>query len=165
MNVRGRRVNDSQWGGKVTQNTGIGIDSLQQLMTQFGGPLRQMGFDWQTSAAMLGQFQKGGVNTELVVGSLRIALGKMAKEGISDPSAALQTMITRIKDAGSAGQANAMALSMFGAKAGPDMAAAIREGKMDLGGLLQTLKNSPDTINKAAADTMTIAQKFSLMKQ
>lgn len=150
---------------KVTQNTGIGIDTLQQLMTQFGGPLRQMGFDWQTSAAMLGQFQKSGVNTELVVGSLRIALGKMSTKGIKDPAAALQDMITKIKAAGSAGEANAMALSMFGAKAGPDMAASIREGHMDLSGLLKILKDSPDTINKAAADTMTFSDKMSLMKQ
>jgi TP901 family phage tail tape measure protein len=150
---------------KVTQNTGIGIDSLQQLMTQFGGPLRQMGFDWQTSAAMLGKFQKEGVNTELVVGSLRIALGKMAKKGVSDPAAALQDIVTKIKAAGTAGKANALALDMFGAKAGPDMAAAIREGHLDLSGLLQTLKNSPDTINDAAAATMRISEKFSLLKQ
>lgn len=149
---------------RVTQQTGIQIDTLQQLMAQFGGPLRQMGFDWQESAAMLGKFEKEGVNTELVVGSLRIALGKMAKEGISDPAKALQTMITRIKDAGSAGKANALALSMFGAKAGPDMAAAIREGRLDLDGLIKTLKNSPETINSAAKDTLSLTDKFELMK-
>ncbi|WP_407310918.1 phage tail tape measure protein [Desulfosporosinus sp. SB140] len=149
---------------KVHEQTGISVDRLQELMTQFGGPLRQMGFDWQTSGAMLGKFEKEGVNTELVVGSLRIALGKMAKEGIKDPSQALQTMITQIKAAGSAGQANALALKMFGAKAGPDMAAAIREGRMDLTGLLQTLKNSPDTISKAAADAATWAGKLAKMR-
>lgn len=149
---------------KVSQHTGIGVDRLQQLMTQFGGPLRQMGFDWKTSATMLGQFEKQGVNTELVVGSLRIALGKMAKQGIKDPSVALQTMIKKIKEAGSAGKANSMALSMFGAKAGPDMAAAIREGHMDLTGLLKILKNSPDTINKAAGDTATFGAKLTKMK-
>lgn len=117
---------------KVSQNTGIGVSKLQELMTQFGGPLRQMGFDCKTSAAMLGQFEKEGVNTNLVVGSLRIALGKMAKEGISEPNKALQEMIKRIKEAGSAGEANALALEMFGAKAGPDMASAIREGRLNL---------------------------------
>ncbi|SHK54495.1 phage tail tape measure protein [Paramaledivibacter caminithermalis] len=44
---------------KVSQSTGIGVGKLQQLMTQFCGPLRQMGFDWKTSAAMLGKFEKG----------------------------------------------------------------------------------------------------------
>jgi TP901 family phage tail tape measure protein len=149
---------------KVSQSTGIGVGKLQQLMTQFGGPLRQMGFDWQTSAAMLGKFEKEGVNTELVLGSLRIALGKMAKEGISEPNKALQEMIKRIKEAGTAGEANAMALEMFGARAGPDMAAAIREGRLNLDELIQSIKNSPEIIEKAARDTETVADKFAVLK-
>ncbi len=149
---------------KVSQSTGIGVSKLQELMAQFGGPLRQMGFDWQTAAAMLGKFEKEGVNTNLVVGSLRIALGKMAKEGISEPNKALQEMITKIKEAGTAGQANALALEMFGAKAGPDMAAAIREGRLNLDELLMSLKNSPETIEKAASDTEDAADKFVILK-
>ena len=148
----------------VSQSTGIGVSKLQELMTQFGGPLRQMGFDWQTSAAMLGKFEKEGVNTELVVGSLRIALGKMAQEGISDPSAALQEMITRIKEAGTAGEANTLALEMFGAKAGPDMAAAIREGRLNLDELLTSLNTSPETIEKAAKNTEGASEKFVILK-
>ena len=149
---------------KVSQSTGIGVSKLQELMTQFGGPLRQMGFDWQTSAAMLGKFEKEGVNTELVVGSLRIALGKMAKEGISEPNKALAEMITRIKEAGTAGEANTLALEMFGAKAGPDMAAAIREGRLNLDELIASIKGSPETIEKAAKDTETVADKFAVLK-
>ncbi len=148
----------------VSQSTGIGVTKLQQLMTQFGGPLRQMGFDWQTSAAMLGKFEKEGVNTELVVGSLRIALGKMAQEGIEDPSAALQEMITRIKEVGTAGEANTLALEMFGAKAGPDMAAAIREGRLNLDELLTSLDASPETIERAAKDTEGAVEKFMILK-
>ena len=45
----------------------------------------------------------------------------MAKGGIKDPSQALEEMEKRIKSAGSAGEANALALEMFGAKAGPPM--------------------------------------------
>ena len=149
---------------KVSQSTGIGVSKLQELMTQFGGPLRQMGFDWQTSAAMLGKFEKEGVNTELVVGSLRIALGKMAKEGISEPNKALAEMITRIKEAGTSGEANAMALEMFGARAGSDMAAAIREGRLNLDELIQSIKTSPETIQKAAKDTETVGDKFGILK-
>ncbi|MFT5873896.1 MAG: TP901 family phage tail tape measure protein [Clostridium sp.] len=149
---------------KVSQSTGIGVGKLQQLMTDFGGPLRQMGFDWQTSAAMLGKFEKEGVNTSLVVGSLRIALGKMAKEGISEPNKALQVMVARIKEAGTAGEANALSLEMFGAKAGPDMAAAIREGRLNLDEMLSTLKSSPETIEKAAKETETIGDKFIILK-
>ena len=149
---------------KVSQQTGISVDRLQQLMAQFGAPLRQLGFDWQTSAAMLGKFEKEGVNTELVVGSLRIALSKMAKEKIKDPSQALSKAIKMIKEAGTAGKANALALEIFGARAGADMAAAIREGRLDLDELLTTLKNSPETINKAAEETYDFQEKFTMLK-
>ena len=149
---------------KVSQSTGIGVSRLQELMTKFGGPLRQMGFDWQTSAAMLGKFEKEGVNTELVLGSLRIALGKMAKEGISEPNKALAEMIERIKEAGTAGEANTLAMEMFGAKAGPDMAAAIREGRLNLDELISSIQSSPETIEKAAKDTETISDKFVILK-
>lgn len=149
---------------KVSQSTGIGVGKLQQLMTQFGGPLRQMGFEWKTAAVMLGKFEKEGVNTELVVGSLRIALSKMAREGISEPNKALAEMITRIKEAGTAGEANAMALEMFGARAGADMAAAIREGRLNLDELIASIKASPEIIEKAAKDTETVADKFAVLK-
>lgn len=149
---------------KVSQSTGIGVSRLQELMTQFGGPLRQMGFDWQTSAVMLGKFEKEGVNTNLVLGSLRIALGKMAREGISDPKQALSEMIAKIKEAGTAGEANSLALDMFGAKAGPDMAAAIREGRLNLDELLNSINGSPETIEKAAKDTETVGDKFAILK-
>ncbi|HEX2986102.1 MAG TPA: phage tail tape measure protein [Caproiciproducens sp.] len=148
---------------KVHQQTGVGLDVLQQEMAQFGSPLRQMGFDWQTSAAMLGKFEKEGVNTDLVVGSLRIALGKMAKAGVKNPAQAFEVMVKQIKNAGTAGKANALALQYFGAKAGPDMAAAIREGHLDLDGLLKTLKSSPDTINKAAAATVTPMERLKIL--
>jgi len=62
------------------QTFGIGLDSLAGKLVQFGAPLRQMGFGLDESIAMLGKWEKEGVNTELVIGSLRIAAGKFAKE-------------------------------------------------------------------------------------
>lgn len=148
---------------RVTQKTGVGMDTLQQQMVLYGAPLREMGFNWQQSAAMLGQFEQAGVNTELVMGSMRIALGKMAKGGITDPTKALSTMVSEIKNAGTVGKANALALQMFGQRAGPDMAAAIREGHLNLNALLASVKNSPDTINKAAQATMTPMQRLTVI--
>lgn len=149
---------------KVIQQTGIGTEKLTQLLVQFGAPMRQMGFDFETTAALLGKFEKEGVNTELVMGSLRIALTRMAKAGISDSAEALQKLIEQIKAAGSAGEANAIALDTFGARAGPDMAAAIREGRFEIDSLLKSLSGSSETINKAAKDTDGFSEKLILLK-
>jgi phage-related minor tail protein len=149
---------------KVSQSTGIGFNELNAKLVQFGAPLRQMGFDLETSAAMLGKFEKEGVNAELVLGGLRVALGKMAKEGIQDTGAALTEVTRRIKEAGSTGEANAIALELFGARVGPDMAAAIREGRFELSELVSTLKTSGETINGAAFETMDFADQLTIMK-
>lgn len=149
---------------KVSQATGIGFNELNAKLVQFGAPLRQMGFDLKSSAAMLGKFEKEGVNTELVLGGLRIALGKMAKEGIKDTGQALAEVSKRIKEAGSTGEANAIALELFGTRIGPDMAAAIREGRFEINELIGSLKNSKESINGVAFETMTFAEQLQLMK-
>lgn len=149
---------------KVSQSTGISIGELSRNMVQYGAPLRQMGFDYDTAAALIGKFNKEGVNTELVMGSLRIALGKMAKEGITDANEALKVITEQIKNAGSASEANALAIEYFGARAGPDMAAAIREGRFEVDELVSTLQGSSETIMKAGEDSLTFGDKLQMMK-
>ena len=149
---------------RVSQNTGIGIDQLSEKVVFFGAPLRQMGFDFETSAALIGKWEKEGVNAELVLGSLRIALGKFASAGVTDTNAALLELIDKIKGAGSTGEATAIAIEAFGRKAGPDMAAAIREGRFDLDTLLEQLKNGTDTINGAADATDDWMEKLKKLK-
>ena len=137
---------------RASQATGISVDVLARQMVQFGAPLRQMGLDFETTAGLLSKFEKEGVNAELVMGSMRIALGKFARDG-REPAEALQWVTREIQNAGDAGEANALALEVFGARAGPDMAAAIREGRFDLGELYNTIASGQETINTAAEDT------------
>jgi len=148
---------------KVSQTTGIGVDQLGRTIVQYGAPLRQMGFDFETAAAMLGKWEKEGVNAELVLGSLRIGLVNFAKAG-EEPPKAMRRAIEEIKNMGSAAEANALAVEIFGARAGPDMAAAIREGRFDLDKLLKTLQASPETIAAAARETMTFGESMQQLK-
>lgn len=149
---------------KVVQSTGVEINNLSNKMVQYGAPLRQMGFEFEEAAVLMGKFEKEGVNTELVLGSLRIALTRMAQEGVTDASAALEQIIEDIENAGSAGEANAIALEAFGSRAGPDMAAAIREGRFEIDELINTLNESGETINKAAEETMSFKEQMVLLK-
>ncbi len=153
---------DQVW--KASQNSGISMDRLMSLIVQYGAPLRQLGFSFDQATAMLAKFDAEGVNTELVMGSLRIALGKMAQEGVKDPAQALSILIRRIKEAGTTGQANAIALDAFGARAGPDMAAAIREGRLDLDAFLKKMADSKETIGAAAAESETLGDKLARLK-
>ncbi len=103
----------------TSQQTGASIASLASEMYRYGSPLRQVGFSVNETMATLGAFEKAGVNTKLVMGSLRIALGKMAKAGEKDLPAGLAKGIAAIKSAKTGGEAAAKAIELFGARAGP----------------------------------------------
>ncbi|GAB3065204.1 phage tail tape measure protein [Salinicoccus sesuvii] len=145
---------------KVSQNTGIGVNDLMQKVVQFGSPMRQMGFEFDETAAIMAKFEKEGVNAELVMGSMRQGLGYFAREGIDAREGLMQT-IEAIQQAGSESEATGLAMEVFGARAGPDMASAIREGRFDLEELLETIESSPETIGAAAEESETFGQKVS----
>lgn len=148
---------------RAHQTTGIGVDQLAGKLVQFGAPLRQMGFDFDTSAALIGKFEKEGVNTELVLGSMRVALGKMAKAGV-EPVEGLRALISEIQGTGSTAEANSLAIAAFGARAGPDMAAAIREGRFSVDELVNTIAGGSETIMGAAEQTNDYAERFTVLK-
>jgi len=148
---------------KVSQNTGIGVDKLTQSMTSSGVELRTLGFDFETSAAMLGMWEKEGVNAETAISSLKIGLRKIVQEeGVSAPEAFAQ-IVDSIKNAGSASEAAALGVEYFG-RGGATMAEAIRTGKLEVDDLVKTLEGSDETINKAAEDTWDFAEQFKMFK-
>lgn len=146
---------DELW--RASQATGIGIDTLAGTVVQFGAPLRQLGFSFEESISMLAKWEKEGVNTDLVLGGLKKALGAAAKAG-EDPVKALDKLTTSIKNAGSTAKANAIAVAALGVKAGPDFAAAVREGRLDFQSLMDTVTNGSDTIAKATTDTADFSE-------
>jgi hypothetical protein len=145
---------------RASQATGIGVDQLMGKVVQFGAPMRQMGFELEETAALFGKFEQEGVNAELVMGSLRIALGKFARAG-REPKEALQETIEEIQRLGPGAEATALAMETFGARAGSDMAAAILEGRFELGELFDTVSNGTETIAQATEDTEEFSDKLS----
>lgn len=144
---------------KVSQATGLGVDRLSDSLVQFGAPLRQMGFSLEESAVLMGKWEKEGVNAELVLGSFRIAMGNFARDNIPMREGLDQTM-KKIQELGPSAEATALAMDVFGARAGPDMAAAILEGRFELDELMAQIEASPDTIARAGAETETFAEKL-----
>ena len=148
---------------RASQATGIGIGDLQAKVVQFGAPLRAMGFSISESVTMLGKWEKEGVNTELVLGSLRIAMGEFARSN-TPMRQGLEDTARKIKELGPSAAATSLAMEVFGARAGPDMAAAILEGRFAYEELLQTIEGGKDTILGVAKDTMDFGEKFDMLK-
>lgn len=144
----------------AAQKTGASIGMLADQTVKYGAPLRQLGFSLDQAIALFSKWEKEGVNTEIVMSGVRRAMSGMAEAGLKDVPAAFQAMISNIKAAGGAGAANALALEYFGAKAGPDMAAAIREGRFEIQGLVTDLANSQDTILGVARENEGLWETF-----
>ena len=147
----------------ASQNTGIGMDRLMQLAVQFGSPMRLMGFTLEDTISLLSKWEKEGVNTELVMGSLRIAAGKFADEGKPLRESLLATFDS-IKNNTDATAALSEGMDVFGARAGPDMVAAIREGRFEFDELLAVLQDSDGAIMDTAKSTMDWGEKLQILK-
>ncbi|HEX9765734.1 MAG TPA: phage tail tape measure protein [Nitriliruptorales bacterium] len=148
---------------EATKRTGIGLDTLTGNVVKFGAPLRQLGFGFEESLAIFGKWEKEGVNTEVVLGGVRQAIGKLAKAG-EEPSEAFFRLSDEIKTAGTEGEATRKAIELFGQRAGPDMAAAIREGRFELGDLVAGLEGSAGALDDAVDRTDSWRQSWQKLK-
>ena len=148
---------------KASQLTGVGVDDLMGKVVQFGAPLRLMGFSIDEAAAMFGKWEKEGVNAELVMGSLRIAAGKFAKEGVPLQEG-LRGTIKEIQTMTDGSEALALGMEIFGARAGPDMTAAIREGRFEIEDLITAMGDSENAILSTAEATWDFGERMQMMK-
>lgn len=144
---------------KISQQTGIEVTKLADGLVQYGAPLRQLGFTFEEAAAMMGKFEKEGVNTELVLSAMRQSIPRLVKTGL-DLKEAFAATVEVIKETKDATEATQIGMSIFGARMGSDMVAAIREGRLNLDELITKLNESGTTIEETAKNTQTLAQKW-----
>lgn len=143
--------------------TGVDLRRLAERVVFFGAPLRQFGFSLEEAIAVFAKFEREGVNTETVMAGLRIGLARAAAEGKDAPKA-FREVVKAIKEAGTASEGTALAVEFFGARAGPDMAAAIREGRFEIDELVSRLRTADGALEEAAERTLTLGQRFSIMR-
>lgn len=137
---------------RASQASGMQIDKLAAQLVSYGAPLRNIGYEFEDAVAMLAKWEKEGVNTELALGGLKIALGEFAKEGI-DAKDGLEDLIDRIQTTDDVARAMALGVSRFGSRAGPDMVAAIREGRFEFADFTEELVTGTETVQGLSDDT------------
>jgi len=148
---------------RTSQTTGIGVDRLSTLIVNFGAPMRELGFNFEEAAALMGKFEKEGVATEVVLAGMKQGLGKLAAAG-KDPVEEMLRLQNAIQEAGFTAENKKLAFEIFGQRAGIDMGKAMQEGRFDLEELLGVIRDSPETINAAAKETETFTEKLNQLK-
>ncbi len=137
---------------RAQQLTGASMQAIGRAAVQYGAVMRQMGFTLDEAIALFAKWEQEGVNAELVMGSLRIAASEFAREGV--PLAeGLKAVQEQIRNTTDSSEALNIAIEIFGARAGPDMAAAIREGRFEIEDLVATLGDAEGAIMDTAKAT------------
>ena len=149
---------------KVSQATGKSFSSIMSDIKNYGPQMQELGFSFQQSAAMVGQLEKAGVRTDEVLGALKKSVGVFASEGVS-ASEGFKKYYEAIKNAGDAAKAASLASEIFGTKAGSTVAAAIRNGTLEIEAFTNAMNESDESIMKAMWDTADAAEKSKLLGQ
>lgn len=144
---------------RASQATGAEITALTDSLAQNGATFRTLGFTIEEAAAILGTFEKEGVNASSVLSSLQIALRTFASDGVTDASEALNQVIDSIKNANTAEEALTLATDVFGRSA-TEMVDAIRSGRFEFDELTAAIENTDETIMTADAATTGFAERF-----
>lgn len=146
------------------QASGTSIDKLAENLTKFGTPMREMGLSTEESIAMLAQFEKAGVNTEVALGGMRKALVNWSKDG-KDAGKEFGKVVKQIKDAPSTTEATAIAIENFGSKAGPELAEAIQTGRFEYSDFLDLIEGSAGAVTNTYEETQDGFDKIRLAIQ
>lgn len=145
----------------ASQNSGIEIGALTEMLTKYGAPMRALGFDTKESIAIFSSWEKAGVNTEIAFAGMKKAIGNWGKEG-KDAREEFGKTLKAIEDTPDIASATAMAIEIFGQKAGPDLADAIKGGRFEYQDFLTLLEGSQGTVEETFQATVDPADQATI---
>lgn len=138
---------------KQSQITGIDTGTLMSSLEQNGAVLREMGFDVQESTALLASFEANGVDASAAMTGFKKAIANGAKEG-KDANAVISEMVDGIQNASTDTEALAIATELFGTRGAVVMADGIRDGRINLNDLSDSLDNYGDVVSDTFEETL-----------
>lgn len=125
---------------RSSQTSGISVDTLTNALESNGAQFKEMGFDLSESINLLTQFEENGVDTTTALTALKKEVQNSTKAGM-DAETALRNQIDAIRNATSDTEALQIATELFGSKGAPEMTQAIREGRLSVDELSDSLGN------------------------
>ena len=145
-------IDSSEYGtvldalSSAAQASGISIDKLTENITKYGAPMRALGYDTSESIAIFAAWEKAGVNTEIAFSGMKKAISNFSAEGKNAKEEFSKTL-EEIKKCPDIASATTKAIEVFGAKAGPDLADAIQNGRFEFEDMLKVIEGSKGTVD------------------
>ncbi|MBO7670974.1 MAG: phage tail tape measure protein [Oscillospiraceae bacterium] len=144
---------------KAAQTTGADVNKLTDDLTTNAAALQEMGFGINSAVGFLAKLDKRGIDASSVMAGLKTALKNATKDGKS-MSQAMGELMGKIKGAKSETKAMQAASELFGNKAGPALAKAIREGRLSFDELTNAVKDYGNSVDKTFEETLDPLDEF-----
>ena len=129
------------------QASGVEIEKLTENLAKYGAPMRALGLTTDESIAIFAGWEKAGVNTEIAFSGMKKAIGTWGKEG-KNATEEFKKTLKAIESAPDIATATSMAIEVFGQKAGPDLADAIKGGRFEYQDFLQLIQDSTGIVSQ-----------------
>lgn len=148
----------------AAQASGIGMDALTQNLAKYGAPMRALGLTTEESIAIFSGWEKAGVNTEIAFSGMKKAIGTWGKEG-KDSREEFKKTLAEIAACPDIASATAKSIEVFGQKAGPDLADAIKGGRFEYSEMLKLIEGSAGSLETTYDATQDGIDKVKLGMQ
>lgn len=148
----------------AAQASGIGMDTLTQNLAKYGAPMRALGLTTEESIAIFSGWEKAGVNTEIAFSGMKKAIGTWGKEG-KDSREEFKKTLAEIAACPDIASATAKSIEVFGQKAGPDLADAIKGGRFEYSEMLKLIEGSAGSLETTYDATQDGIDKVKLGMQ
>lgn len=146
---------------KAGQDAGVSMDVLSVDMMKNAASLKGLGMSYSDAAMFLANLNKSGIDSAAVMTGLRKAYASAAKDGKSLDETLVELQ-EQMKGASSDAEASSIAIEVFGNKAGPALADAIREGRISFDELGSSLKDYAGSVSDTFEETLDPIDKMNL---
>ena len=155
---------DYMWG--VSQNTGIGFDSLTSVMKTSAPALKNLGFTFEQSANMAGLLDKAGIDASSTMSKMSRALVELSEPGESAQDA-FQRVITEMEgyiEAGDTASAMEIAQKIFGTRGASQFIGALQSGALNMDALSDAALGASGSIEGTYNATKSWPEQWELIQ-
>lgn len=144
----------------AAQESGINVQSLMGYVIDAGPAFEELGFGLDETIALFSQFEAAGARPQEVLGSLNIAMTRMARDGATDAAEAFDMIIRSIADAPNIMEATRIAADAFGDRVGGKIAEDIRAGRFEVDGFVESMQHVDGRVDATASEMLTLSDRL-----